>query len=193
MRFTSSFSRGAALLGALTLPYALIGADPVAARAAGTALGSNSSAGGPTPSGTGENTPLHLPSSTVHHAAVSSGGSGIVRTIIALVIVIAVIYAVARILKAVKGGEQKAKGDGLAHLATLPLGPNKSVALVRSGADIVLVGVAESGVTPLKTYNEQEAIESGLFVPDADGTTERRRDVSFEGFLQTLRRMTVRP
>jgi flagellar protein FliO/FliZ len=189
MRFASTFTRGAALVAALVLPSALTGVIPAAARAAGaSAHGAAAHGAG---AGTGENTPLSLAPSTVHHVS-SSGGSGILRTIIALVIVIAVIYAVARILKAVKGRDQRAKGDGLAHLATLPLGPNKSVALVRSGADIVLVGIAESGVTPIKTYTEQEAIESGLLTPEGEGELDGRRDVSFEGFLSTLRRMTVR-
>ena len=180
MRSFHTLTRGAAMTGALTLLHA-----PVALAAAGPSASAAS--------GTGENTPLHLPSSTAVHHVSSSGGTGIVRTIIALVIVIAVIYAVARILKAVKGRDQKASGDGLSHLATLPLGPNKSVALVRSGADIVLVGIADSGVTAIKTYTEEEAIANGLLSPEQAGELpERRRDVSFDGFLETLRRITVR-
>ena len=190
MRFTSSFSRGATLLGALTLPYALIGADPAAALAAGNAVGSSSASGAGPRAGTGEKTPLHLQSSTVHHAA-SSGGSGILRTIIALIIVIALIYVVARVLKAVKGGQQRASGDGLDHVATLPLGPNKSVTLVRSGSDFVLVGVSESGVTPIKTYTEQEAIANGLVTPEQTEPLTPRQ-TSFEGFLDTIRKITVR-
>jgi flagellar protein FliO/FliZ len=170
MRFISLLTRSAVLTGALML---------APARAALAA------------SGTGENTPLDLKPTVVHHAA-SSGGGGIVRTIIALVIVIAVIYAVARILKAVKTKDQKAKGEGLSHLASLPLGPNKSVALVRSGADIVLVGIAENGVTPIKTYSEQEAIDNGLLTPETDELPQGRREISFEGFVESLRRMTAR-
>jgi flagellar protein FliO/FliZ len=170
MRFRSLLTRGAAMAGALTLLPAQV------AHAAG---------------GTGENTPLHLPTTAVHHVS-TSGGSGIVRTIVALVIVIGVIYAVARILKAVKTRDQKATGDGLSHLASLPLGPNKSVALVRSGADIVLVGIAENGVTPIKTYTEQEAIANGLLPPERDALDPARREHSFEGFVESLRRMTAR-
>lgn len=169
MRFPHTLIRGVALTGALTLTPASI-ADAA--------------------SGTGESTPLHLQKTAVHHVS-SSGGSGILRTVIALIIVIALIYAVARILKAVKGGQQRASGDGLDHLATLPLGPNKSVALVRSGSDIVLVGVAESGVTPIKTYTEEEALANGLISAEqADAPSSRQ--ASFEGFLETLRKITVR-
>ena len=142
MRFASTLSRGAALVGALTL------APASAALAA---------------DGRGEHTPLHLSSKAVQHA--SSGGSSILRTIIALVIVCGVIYAVARVLKAVKGRDHRASGEGLSQLATLPLGTNKSLALIRSGQDIVLVGVSESGVTPIKTYTEAEAIQNGIWTP----------------------------
>ena len=121
----------------------------------------------------------------------SSSGSGIVRTIVALAIVIAVIYAVARILKAVKGHDQRASGDGLKHLATLPLGTNKSVALVRSGVDIVLVGISDAGVTPIKTYTEDEAVATGM-IPAPQALTEPDPAESPFQWLDNLRRLTVR-
>jgi len=168
-----TLTRGVALGGALTLLCAQ------AANAAGTP--------------TGENTPVHLASSaTAHAAAGGGGGSGILRTIIALVVVIVLIYAVARILRALKGRDEvRASGTGLSQIATLPLGPNRSVALVRAGRDIVLVGVAEQGITALKTYTEAEAIANGIEIPpDSDelDPTERPLDRVLEG----LRRMTVR-
>jgi flagellar biogenesis protein FliO len=198
MRFSDTSHRGAALLGALTLALALTGVPATVATAATpapAATGTHAATGRQvltgTHAGTGENTPLHLKTSTAVHHAASTGSSGILRTIIALVIVIVLIYAVARILKAVKGHDQKASGDGLDHIATLPLGPNKSVALVRSGSDIVLIGVAESGVTPIKTYTEEEARANGLIGAE-DEVPSPRRDSSFEGFLDTLRKITVR-
>ena len=39
-------------------------------------------------------------------------------------------------------------GCGLESMATLPLGPNRSLHLVRAGGEVVLVGVGEHGVTP---------------------------------------------
>jgi flagellar protein FliO/FliZ len=168
MRFESSIFRGAAIVGALTL-------TPASAALAAT--------------GRGENTPLDLSTKAVNHA--SSGSSSIVRTIVALAIVCGVIYAVARVLKAVKGREQRASGDGLTQLATLPLGANRSLALVRSGADIVLVGVAESGVTPIKTYTEAEAIESGIWTPPAADADRDQAESAF-GWLENLRKLTVR-
>jgi flagellar protein FliO/FliZ len=171
MRFLT-LTRGVALGGALTL---------LCAQAA-------DAAGAPS----GENTPLHLATSGTAHAATSSGGSSILRTIIALVVVVVLIYAVARILRALKGRDEvRASGSGLSQIATLPLGPNRSVALVRAGRDIVLVGVAEQGITALKTYTEAEAIANGIEIPpDADelDPTERPLDRVVDG----LRRMTVR-
>lgn len=170
---SSTLTRGAALGGALTLLCAQM------AQAAGTP--------------TGENTPLHLTTSGATHAASSSGGSSILRTIIALIVVIVIIYAVARILRAVKGRDVvRASGNGLNQIATLPLAANRSVSLIRAGSDIVLIGVSEQGVNVLKTYTEAEAIAAGLELPeelrdDAD-PAERPMDRVLEG----LRRMTVR-
>lgn len=170
MRFSFTLSRGVALLGALVL-------TPASAALAAPAAS------------TGEHTPLHLSTTAVHHA--SSGGSGILRTIIALVIVVAIIYAIARILKAVKGDRTRPTGDGLEQLATLPLAPNRSLALVRSGSDIVLVGVSESGVTPIRTYTEQEAIDNGLIPPPGPASEPDPAESNFP-WLDALRRMTVR-
>ncbi len=178
MRSVSSYLRSVAFAGASLLALAF----PAGALAASAA--------------SGENTPLNLSSTAAHHA--SSGGPSIVRTIVALAIVIALIYAVARVLKAVKGGRNggsaQAKGDGLTHLATLPLSAGRSVALVRSGSDVVLVGISESGVTPIKVYTEAEATLNGLIVPA--GTVSNDAPISPmtqpQGLLDALRRMTVR-
>jgi flagellar protein FliO/FliZ len=53
------------------------------------------------------------------------------------------------------------------------LGPNRALHLVRAGRELVLVGVAEHGVTPIRTYTEDEAIDLGLIGEDdadLDGT-----------------------
>ena len=135
----------------------------------------------------GENTPLHLSSgsgagSVVHAAAGGGGGSSILRTIIALVVVVGIIYAIARILKAVKGRDVvRASGNGLEQIATLPLAPGRSVSLVRSGRDIVLLGVGESGVSTIKTYTEQEAIAAGLEIPTRRRVGRLRADRAPDG------------
>jgi flagellar protein FliO/FliZ len=171
MRSHSTLARGAAMVGALTL---------LPAR---TALAAG-----------GESTPLHLgQASTAAHTS-GGGGSGILRTLIALIIVVAVIYVVARILRAVKGREPRATGEGLRHLSTLPLGSGRSLALVRSGRDIVLVGIGEHGVTPIKTYSEAEAIANGIELPpeSAVAGSISAEERPFAGLVDQLRRLTVR-
>ena len=172
MRF-STLTRGAGLIGALTLSYAQM---------AQAATGA-----------TGEQTPLHLSTSGAAHVASAGGsGSGIVRTIIALVVVIGIIFAISKILKAVKGRDAvRASGNGLEQIATLPIAAGKSVSLLRSGTDIILLGVGDHGVTPIKTYTEDEAIAAGIDLPEDDenyDTTEKPLDRMVNG----LRRLTVR-
>jgi flagellar protein FliO/FliZ len=176
MRSAFTILRGAALTGALALGF------PAAAFAAA--------------SGTGESTPLHLATSAAHHSSSSVGSGSIMRTILALVIVVGLIYGIARVLKKVKGGGQRASGDGLEHVATLPLAQGRSVALVRSGSDVVLVGISESGVTPIKIYSEAEAMMTGIALP-ADDPAEPLLLESGErkpsrNLMDLLRQMTVR-
>jgi len=124
----------------------------------------------------GESTPLNLPPQTKVNAQQvtgSSSGGGLVRTIVGLAIVIGVIYGLYWVLKQVKASrEERASGQGLGTLATLPLGPNRSLHLVRAGGEVVLLGVGEGGVTPIRTYGENEARALGLIGDDegAGGT-----------------------
>jgi flagellar protein FliO/FliZ len=112
-------------------------------------------------------------SSTTPKSAPDAGG-GLVRTIVGLAVVIGVIYGLTWVLKQVKGSrEQKSSGQGLAPLAALPLGGNRSVQLIRVGSEIVLVGIGEAGVTPLRTYTIAEAHSLGLPVDDAPAVDTR--------------------
>ncbi len=146
---------------------------------------------------TGEKTPLNLEEvpETKTPGAGSAGGS-LVRTIVGLAIVIAVIYGLYWVLKQVKSSrEEKASGQGLAALATLPLGANRSLQLVRAGRELVLIGVSEHGVTPVRTYSEDEAEAVGLL----DLEDEEPGDAGGNGgsgalgrVLEDLRKRTVR-
>ena len=168
-------SAGAAVLGLLLLAPAALAAD-------------------------GESTPLNL-SEPKAKAAASAGSAsgGLVRTIVGLAVVIAVIYGLYWVLKQVKASrEDKALGTGLKTLATLPLGPKGSMHLIRAGDEVVLVGVGEAGVTPIRTNGENEARALGLIAEDAAeaaGDTILRPAETVEkvrpGFLASLRRMTV--
>lgn len=120
-----------------------------------------------TPSG--ENTPLHLDTApAAEHTG--SGGGGLVRTIVGLAVVIGVILGLHWILKQVKSSrESTSTGKGLQSIATLALGPGRTLHLVRAGSEIVLVGAADGSVTPLRVYSEAEARSLGLLDLGADG------------------------
>ena len=125
--------------------------------------------------GTGENTPLSLPADGGAKKVTTASGSGsLVRTFVGLAIVLAVIYGIAWVLKQVKRSkEERGQGTSLETTAVVALGPNRSLHLVRAGRELVLVGVAEHGVTPIRTYSEDEAIDLGLIGEDdadLDGT-----------------------
>src|SRR4051794_10953439 len=147
---------------------------------------------------TGEKTPVNLGSgdSASSKAPGASPGGSLVRTFVGLAIVIAVIYGLYWVLKQVKASrEEKASGEGLTAIATLPLGPSRSLQLVRAGRELVLIGVSEHGVTPVRTYSEDEAEAVGLLDPDA-ADDEPPRHGSGGGALtkvvDDLRRRTVR-
>lgn len=120
-------------------------------------------------SASGESTPVDLTGASDQGSRVVGGGGGsLVRTIVGLAIVIGVIYGVAWVLRQVKASRQpRPTGGGLATLASVPLGANRSVHLVRAGRELVLLGVAEHGVVPIRTYTEDEARAAGLI--DEDG------------------------
>jgi flagellar protein FliO/FliZ len=146
---------------------------------------------------TGENTPVNLnDAQTPNKVPGSSAGGSLVRTFVGLAIVIAVIYGLYWVLKQVKASrEEKASGNGLAAIATLPLGPNRTLQLVRAGRELVLVGVSEHGVTPVRTYSEEEAEAVGLLDAEAEDD-EPPSGGGGEGALRRviddLRRKTVR-
>jgi flagellar protein FliO/FliZ len=107
-------------------------------------------------------------SSTTAHAA-SDGGANIARTIVGLAIVIAVIFGLRWVLKQFKQGkEKKAAGGGLHSMATLPLGQNRSLHVVRAGREVLVVGSGEHGVTPVRSYSEEEARALGLLEAEAE-------------------------
>lgn len=139
---------------------------------------SNSSAYGQaatSPTTPGEKTPLGPATRAAGDGATSStateGGSsgGLVRTIVGLLIVIAVIYGVTWVLKQLKSREDGgAVGAGLENRATLPLGPGRSVHLVRAGNEYLLLGVAEGAVQTLRSYTEEEARLAGFPIDEVE-------------------------
>ena len=144
-----------------------------------------------------ERTPLNLDTAEEPARQAASGGSGggIARMVVGLAVVIGVIYGLSWVLRQVKASrEGAATGGGLASISSLPLGPNRSLHLVRAGNDLVLLGAAEKGVTPIRTYTEDEARIAGLL-----GDTDQPllpagpapRPVA-TNVIETLRARTVR-
>ncbi|HEY4280312.1 MAG TPA: flagellar biosynthetic protein FliO [Conexibacter sp.] len=109
-----------------------------------------------------ENAPVHLGTSTTSSGGSVGGGGSIVRTIVGLAVVIGVIYGIAWVLRQVKQSRAEKTIGGLSAVASVPLGSGRSLQLVRVGSELVLVGVADHGVTPVRSYSEQEAREAGL-------------------------------
>ncbi|HEY2600489.1 MAG TPA: flagellar biosynthetic protein FliO [Thermoleophilaceae bacterium] len=145
---------------------------------------------------------MNLPVQSQHAASTpGASGSNLVRTFVGLAIVLAVIYGLYWVLKQVKSSrEERASGSGLASVATLPLGPNRSVHLVRSGREYVLVGASEHGVTPIRTYTEDEALGAGLIgVPGEEADLEapapartQKSGILVKDIVDEMRRRTVR-
>lgn len=124
-------------------------------------------------SGTGDDTPLNLddaPSgSPAEKAAETGGGGGIARMVVGLALVLGVIYGLSWVLKQIKSSKEgEATGHGMTQVSSLPLGPGRSVHLLRVGDELLLVGSAEKGVTPLRRYGLEEAAASGLIAGGED-------------------------
>jgi flagellar protein FliO/FliZ len=115
----------------------------------------------------GEKTPLDLPADGgTTHAQVGSGSGSLARTLIGLAVVVAVIYGLAWVMRQMKASkEERSVGVGLSTEASMPLGPGRSVHLIRAGRELVLVGSAEHGIVPIRTYSEDEARSLGLLAP----------------------------
>jgi flagellar protein FliO/FliZ len=151
--------------------------------------------------GSSEDKPLNLGSADVPaKAAHSAGGGSIVRTIVGLVVVLGVIYGLHWVLKKVKASkETTAAGEGLETLATLPLGANKTLHLVRAGREIVLLGTAEQAIAPIRRYSESEARALGLIDGQEPLTVPMHATLASleapaeqpKGFMAALRSRTV--
>jgi flagellar protein FliO/FliZ len=176
-------SRGARLTCALTtslFAFAIWFASP---SLAATGSGNNSF----------EHTHLTLNSGNPAHAASGSFTGTLVRTLVALLVVIAVIYGLTWLLKQGRQVKNPSVGEGLTQIASLPLGPNRSVALVRVGAELHMLGVAEHGINGIRVFSEEEAYELGIPFDVDDFETPRSPGHAItQRLVDALRRLTVR-
>jgi flagellar protein FliO/FliZ len=192
-----TFIRGVGLAGALTLTHAAVAFGAPSRETtthAQSAVASHVESAKALAQSTGENTPVRLSASTTatHASATSGGGASIVRTIVGLFIVIAVIYGIAWIMKHAKKSKNRPTGHGLTQVASLPLGGGRSVAVVRAGREVLVVGVAENGVTPIRSYSEAEAIALGIEVPPEKPASFDQAEKPSDRVLDVLRRITAR-
>jgi flagellar protein FliO/FliZ len=101
------------------------------------------------------------------HVGLDVGGS-LLRGVVGFAIVIGVILVVSKLLKSNQRRKQgitprrRGQGGGLVEvLSSTPLGPNRHLHMVRVGDEVILVGAGEGGITPLRRYDEDEAIALG--------------------------------
>jgi flagellar protein FliO/FliZ len=143
----------------------------------------------------GENTPLKLDDGAPATTAQGASGGSLVRTIVGLFVVLAVIYGLYWVLKKVKSSKDSAaSGSGLETLATMPLGTNRALHLVRAGREIVLIGTAENSISPIRRYSEDEARALGLIdapTVTVGATLQSLEPVQPKGFMEILRSKTV--
>jgi flagellar biosynthetic protein FliO len=127
-----------------------------------------------------------------HASVISSGtgtGSAALHMVLGLAIVIALIFGIYWLVKRTsRRNDGTVRDDGfIGVVSSTPLGPQRSVHLVRVGDELVLVGASEQSVTPIRVYSKEEARKLGV---------DRHEDVAPDGrrpsFVEALRRMTAR-
>src|SRR3954469_12403213 len=142
-----------------------------------------------------EDQPVPTPSSDTKAAVAHSASSGASTAprIAGPAGVLGVIYGIHWLLKQVKASKDSAgAGESLETVASLSLGTNRSLHLVRVGGEIVLLGAAEHQITPIRRYTEAEAHSLDLLEPapvtlaSLEADTERPK-----GLVNLLRAKTV--
>ena len=97
------------------------------------------------------------------HAASTAapvGAGGFASVTIALLVVLAAIFAVAWLARRVRGMGNRV-GNAIDVLAEVPLGPKERAVLLKVGAEQILVGVAPGRVSSLHVLREPVEIAKG--------------------------------
>ena len=124
---------------------------------------------------------------------ISSSSGAIARTFVGLAIVLAVVYGLYWLLKSAAKSRSGESDDRIAVVATTTLAPNRALHLVRSGDELILLGVTEQSVTPIRVYSAEEAqameleLATAAQLPNTPG-----RPPAANGMLEALRRRTAR-
>jgi flagellar biosynthetic protein FliO len=119
--------------------------------------------------------------------------------LVGLAIVLGLIYGIYRLLKRFSSREATVRDVGAMKIvATTQLSPARAIHLVRVGDELVLVGSAEQGVTPIRVYSADESrrLEVESPSPPSLAPAAFRADEHSSGFLsnllEVLRQRTVR-
>ena len=86
-------------------------------------------------------------------AAAPVGAGGLVSVTLALLVVLAAIFAVAWVARRVRGMGNRL-GNAIDVLADMPLGPKERAVLLRVGTEQILIGVAPGRVSALHVLRE---------------------------------------
>ncbi len=105
------------------------------------------------------------------HAASTAapvGAGGLASVTVALLIVLAAIFAVAWLARRVRGMGSRV-GNAIDVLADVPLGPKERAVLLKVGTEQILIGVAPGRVSSLHVRREPVQVSKAAApVPDAN-------------------------
>jgi flagellar protein FliO/FliZ len=130
--------------------------------------------------------------STETTAAASDGGSGVGRLIFGLVVVVGLVLALRWFVKRANRDRTPQSTGSLEVVATTPLAQGRAVHLLRVGDELVLVGSAEQGVTPLRVYSPSEARTLEQTLDAAAPFVGTSGGAGIGTFLHDLRKRTAR-
>lgn len=153
-----------------------------------------------------------IPEGSSRPTSIDAGGAGtLLRLLVGLVIVVGLIAAVWYVMKRVQRSRFPAleeRGSSLVEIVTTtPLGPNRSLHLIRVGDDLLLIGSADGGITPITTLDREQAAALVDLAPPGPrfgappggpggpGADDRARAVATAGLgslVERLRAMTTR-
>ncbi len=138
--------------------------------------------------------PGHV-SATSHIASGASNAA--LHMLLGLAVVSALIFGLYKVLKRTAAkGDKTVRDDGwMQVVSSTPIGPSRSLHLVRVGNEVVLLASSEQSVTPVRVYGAEEAERLGVdAVPAQIGGG--RRVSGNPGFgkalVESLRRLTAR-
>lgn len=140
----------------------------------------------------GEATPLDLPVPSDTSGA-SQGGS-MARTFVGLLVVLAVIYGLAWFIRRTKGlgGVTSESADGAMRVtSSIVLAPGRTLQLVEVRGQLMLIGVTDTGISLLHSYEHDLPQAQSEPVPVIPSPVEPST-APFARILDDLRARTVR-